>query len=258
VADLMTWTPHPELNAVLQLLLDGSERVLGTDFLGMYLHGSLAAGDFDAQRSDVDFVVILHSAVTDVQLPELKQLFDLLVLADPSWAVRLEGCFMPQAAFRDVREQGAFPSYDEGQFLIDHKGINNAIQRHVLREHGIVLAGPAPRTFIDPVSPDELKAESMWLLHNWWKPQLTKQENLRDRVYQAYGVLTMCRIAYTLSSGLITSKPRAAAWMRAQYPQWTGLIDRALAWRSDDGVDDLDETLRFISCVVEAQNHQIN
>jgi hypothetical protein len=30
------------------------------------------------------------------------------------------------------------------------------IHRHMLREHGVVLAGPPPHTLIDPVQPDEL------------------------------------------------------------------------------------------------------
>ena len=31
------------------------------------------------------------------------------------------------------------------------------IHRHVLREHGVVLAGPPIQTLIDPVQPDELR-----------------------------------------------------------------------------------------------------
>ena len=31
------------------------------------------------------------------------------------------------------------------------------IHRHILREQGVVLAGPPPRTLIDPVQPDELR-----------------------------------------------------------------------------------------------------
>lgn len=51
-------TPYPEANAVLQALLAGVQSVLGERLVGLYVHGSLAGGDFDPQRSDVDFLVV--------------------------------------------------------------------------------------------------------------------------------------------------------------------------------------------------------
>lgn len=54
--------PHLEVNVVLRKLLAGVREALGIRFVGPYLTGSLAAGDFD-RDSDVDFVVVTDSGV---------------------------------------------------------------------------------------------------------------------------------------------------------------------------------------------------
>ncbi len=51
-------TPYPDVNAVLRLLLEGAQPILGDHFIGLYLYGSLASGDFNPQTSDIDFVVV--------------------------------------------------------------------------------------------------------------------------------------------------------------------------------------------------------
>jgi hypothetical protein len=45
---------HPEVNSVLQKLLSGVRALLGDHFVGMYLDGSLAIGDFEPGKSDLD------------------------------------------------------------------------------------------------------------------------------------------------------------------------------------------------------------
>ncbi len=81
----------------------------------------------------------------------------------------------------------------------------------------------------------------------WWLPQLQDQHRLLEREYQAYAVLTMCRILYTIAFGEVVPKPRAARWAQASLEKrWSGLIERAQTWQLGDGVDDLGETLDFI------------
>ena len=53
-------TPYPEVNVLLFRLLKEVQEALGEQFIGMYLYGSLASGDFDEKSSDVDFVVVTH------------------------------------------------------------------------------------------------------------------------------------------------------------------------------------------------------
>jgi len=50
-------TPFSDVNAFLQQFLSHVRAILGSDFVGLYLYGSLALGDFDPASSDVDAVV---------------------------------------------------------------------------------------------------------------------------------------------------------------------------------------------------------
>ena len=58
--------------------------------------------------------------------------------------------------------------------------------------------------------------------------------------YRGYAVLTLCRILYSLSTGEVTSKPRAASWaMEHAPPEWHDLIQHALAVGETGGLEGL-------------------
>jgi hypothetical protein len=47
-------------------------------------------------------------------------------------------------------------------------------------------------------------------------------------------VVTLCRLLYTLETGAVASKSRAARWaQQALGPRWNGLIERALVGQKD-------------------------
>jgi hypothetical protein len=244
----MGWTADPAIDAVLAALLSGSRAILGGDFFGLYLSGSLASGGFDRETSDIDFVAVSNADTRPLEAA-LGALNRQLQASGSPWAAKLEGSFLPLHVFEDFDPAGTpFPTIGMGGwFGLDHKEIERPLQRHVLREAGIALAGPEPKSFIVPVDPEALKAEARAVLHGWWRAQHDDPVRLRRRGYQAYAVLTMCRILYTLEIGGVTSKPAAAQWVRPRIAaSWQGVIDRALAWRDGDGVDDFSPTLDLI------------
>jgi Domain of unknown function (DUF4111) len=245
----MCWTAYPAIDAVLSHLLSGSLRLLGDDFFGMYLFGSLASGGFDAETSDIDFVVVTRIAIATETEAALARLNDEVQAKGAPWAGKLEGSFVPLGVFEDPEPAVAmYPTIGMGGwFGPDHKGTERALQSHMLRTDGIALAGPAPGTFIAPVSAEALRQETREVLRDWWAPQLDDPTRIRRRGYQAYAVLTMCRMLYTLETGRLTSKPAATRWARQRLPdRWHGPLDRAGAWKVDDGVNDLAATLELI------------
>jgi hypothetical protein len=242
-------TPYPDINAVLYELLGNVQTVLGNRFIGMYLGGSLAAGDFDPQTSDIDFVVITTDELPNEMLSALAVIHARMAASGRKWGTKLEGAYIPQHTFR--RYDPAFsihPSVSTGGgFGLDGQGSDAIIQRHILREQGIVVTGPAPQTLIDPILPDDLRRAEQATLQEWWAPQLEHPFRLSSREYQAYAVLTMCRALYTLQFGTVVTKPVAAAWAQQAVDEpWAALIERALTWEHEDGVDDVNGTLDFI------------
>lgn len=243
----MNWTPYPQVDEVLAALLAASRDLFSEDLFGVYLFGSLTSGGFDPETSDIDFAVATKTDPSS-RSSEISALNRQLQDSSP-WAAKLEGSFLPRRVFEDFNPDGAaFPTIGMGGWYgLDHKGIERALQRFQLREHGIALAGPSPRSFIAPVSSESLKAETLDVLQGWWRSQLDDPVRLRRRGYQAYAVLTMCRMLYTLEIGSVASKPAAAGWARPRVAApWQGMIDRALVWRDGDGVDDFEPTVELI------------
>lgn len=238
---------------MLAELLSGAQRTLGDLVVGMYLDGSLAIGDFDPPKSDIDFVVVTRAEVTPDTFGALETMHRRISAGASKWARELEGSYISTRALRRDRAPAAHPYIDRGSALamVQHENGYWAIHRHMVREHGVVLAGPPPHTLIDPVPPDELREAVRSLLREWWKPMLAEGPLLLNGFYRCYAVLTMSRMLYTLRHGTIVTKPVAARWAQhALDSQWAPLIQQALAW-SRDIPPDLGETLAFIQHTAE-------
>ena len=246
-------TKYPEINKTLELLLTSATRVLGGQLVGMYLYGSLSSGDFDLETSDIDFLVVTTSTLSDKTIGELESMHHQIWNSGLKWAAKLEGSYIPK---RDIRRHNPHsapcPTVNEGKFYLDKRGSDWIIQRHVIREQGIVLAGPDPKTLIDPVSPEEIRRSVVGVLHEWWFPMLEDPSWLKKHgaEYHAFAILTMCRALYALEHGTIVSKPAAAHWaQQALGEKWSQIIERALSARYDkpDGglFDQSLELIRF-------------
>ena len=172
------------------------------------------------------------------------------------WASKLEGSYVPKELIRRHDPDGApCPTVNEGKFFVDKRGSDWIIQRHVIRECGVVIEGPDPKTLIDFVSPDDIRGAVIGILHEWWFPMLDDPSWLRDKEAgdRAFAVITMCRVLHALEHGAIVSKPKAVQWARDKFDeQWTRLIDKAVAVSQHKEMDiSLNETVDFIRFVKE-------
>ena len=246
-------TPYPDINAVLQLLLSGAQEILGDRFVGMYLYGSLASGDFDLQRSDIDFLVVTDDNLSSEVIHALEELHIRLWASGLKWTAKLEGAYVPRRTLRRHDPDAALcPTINEGRFYLDRLGSDWIIQRHILSKHDVTMAGPPAQTLIDPVTPDEVRSAVSGVLREWWQPTLENPTFIRNREYEAYATLTMCRALYALEYGEIVSKPIAARWaVKTTGGRWAMLIDRALDWPHEPQPESLSETLEFIRYTVE-------
>lgn len=233
--DLVAPTPFAEVNVVLRELQPGVREALRDQFVGMYLSGSLAAGGFD-RASDVDFVVVTEQEVAGRRFERLDALHQRIATLDPWPATQLDGTYISRRAIRrfdparsvhanldrGAGERLKMTQYDEGW----------VVHCFVLRERGIRLEGPHPRTLIDPVTPEDLQNAMRGVLRGWATRILDDPGLLDRRGYQAYAVLSLCRILYTLRFGDVASKPAAARWARETLgPRWTPVIERAWTGR---------------------------
>jgi hypothetical protein len=241
-------TPYPDVNAVLALLLGGAQSALGDHFSGLYLHGSLASGDFNRRTSDIDFLVVTDTELSGNLVRDLAALHVHLWNSGLKWAAKLEGAYVPQPALRRHDPlAGPCPTVNAGRFYLDPQGSDWIIRRYILREYGVVVCGPSLKSAIDPVTPDDLRHAVARVLREWWAPMLDDPRYIRNREYEAYATLTMCRALYALDHGDIVSKPVAARWaQQTLYERWGALIAQAAAWPQAPQSDSLNGTLEFI------------
>ena len=244
-------TPYPDVNEVLHLLLSNAKKILGNQFVGMYLYGSLSTGDFNLESSDIDFVFVTAGTLPDEKVSQLEAMHKQTWAMSFKRAGKLEGAYVPLSLLRRPDINGpACPTVNEGQFYRAPLGSDWIIQRHVVREYGVVIEGPDPKTLIDFVNPNEIRCAVLAILQEWWFPMLDDPSWLRghDSAYHAFAVITMCRVLHALETGTIVSKPKAVQWALARVDDsWRQLIIQAVAASQHEEQDDfLNEAIDFI------------
>lgn len=253
-------TPYAELNAVLHELVSGIRQAVGNDFIGAYLQGSFAVGDFD-RHSDVDFIIAIRNDLSKNAVAELQRVHERIYGLESEWARHLEGSYFPVVILRSGERSGEPLWYlDHGRnTLIRSDHCNTPVVRSVIRERGITLAGPDPTTLVDPISVTALRREMSNTMRSWAKDIFEQQERYRNRFYQGYIVLNYSRMLHDLVKGRPGSKREGAAWAKATLgTEWSALIDRAWTARPNPAVAvrepanpvDFEATLRFVKAVL--------
>jgi len=244
-------TPFADLNAVLAGLVEEVRARLGDNFVGAYLQGSFAVGDAD-EMSDCDFIVAIRRDLTAGEIADLEAMHAAIHdLPFEPWRHRLEGSYAPVSVLRrlmaeprdppgevrgpdwgDPGMSGAparvypFVYLDHGaKILVRSEHDNTEVVRWSLREKGVTLAGPEPKTLIDPVTPDMLRAEVRQIMDLALSLGL---EPMSMKAWQGFWVGLYCRMLQTLATGRVASKKAATAWALSHLdPGWATLIIRA-------------------------------
>ena len=253
---IQNYTPYNDVNQVLNKLLEKVKNTLKEKFLGMYLYGSLSSGGFNPQTSDIDFLVVTTETLSQKTISELEAMHKETWAGSLKRAGKLEGAYVYKELIRKHDPNGLpCPTVNEGKFYVAELGSDWIIQRHVVREYGVILEGPDPKTLIDIVTADDIRNAVMGTLHEWWFPMLNNPAWLKDKTDgdRAFAVITMCRVMHALEHGTIVSKPQAILWAQAKLgSHWNQLIDKAIAVSNHkEEKIDLSEILEFIKFTKE-------
>ncbi len=251
-------TPHASVNAVLLDFATNTRAILGDRFLGLYLYGSLALGDFDPDTSDLDWIVVTQEEVTAAQFNALQEMHTAFDQGDSPWAGRIEAAYIPLEAVNQP-VSGVYPQVEKGTGLfVAPLEPGWAFQRLTLREHGVVVAGPDPHLLIDPVPRADMRQSAAVILGEWlegsrldpsWIAWARQGSNL------SFVVLTLCRLMYSLETGSVASKPAAARWVLENSDgRWSRVIKKALdgkqAWWEASETD-LEDMLALLRVTME-------
>jgi hypothetical protein len=261
-------TPYSRLNHVLATLVESVQAILVDNFVGAYLQGSFATGDFDV-HSDVDWIMVTEADLTTTHVEALQAMHGHIYNLESTWAQHLEGSYFPRQVLWDLSQRSRKLWYlDNGaRSLVESEHCNTAVVRWVLREQGLVLRGPPPATLVAPVSTGELRREILETLISWGEEILADPDGFNNRFYQSFIVLSYCRMLHDLQAGVISSKQAAADWAQANLdPSWRGLIERSWAGRPNPALsvrhpadgEDFAATLEFVRYVIRESKRYAN
>jgi hypothetical protein len=253
-------TPYAALNTVLASFVERVRDLTADNFVGAYLQGSFALGDFD-ENSDADFLIVVKRDIADSDVPALNALHAAIHDFPPPWGHRLEGSYSPAAILRRWSENprdppGAPPRpptwadpgtsgspprvypflfFDHGaRTVVRSEHDNTQVARWVTRERGIVLAGPDPRELIDEVSGEALRIERREKLHRAAVEGPPDPAAIDSRWLQAFLVVLYCRMLHTLETGTVVSKKAASQWALAKLDaRWQRLIASSVRFEAE-------------------------
>ena len=145
-------TPYEEVNAILHVLLTNMRAILGSQFVGLYLYGSLSLGDFDPASSDIDFLSVIADELSKEVLEQLRAMHATIASSGLPYATQLEGSYIPRQALRRYDPANArHPTIGtDWPLQVQWHSRNWLLERNIVREHGVVVEGPSPQSLIDP------------------------------------------------------------------------------------------------------------
>lgn len=233
---------------MLDLVSSGVLLALGERVVGVYLFGSLAAGDFDGGVSDIDVLVVTSTDLTRPEQAALQEFHRDLDARHAEWVDRVEVVYLSVealAAFRTRRSALSVTSPGE-PFHTTTGGREWLVNWYNVQQADRVMFGPPTATVVPSITIEEVKAELREQVRGW-------PARVRAGVaagWLAYAVLTVARGWDTITNGDVRSKVQSAQWVSRQLPEYADLLDQAVRVRASGGRDggiDPDDVAEFVA-----------
>jgi streptomycin 3"-adenylyltransferase len=242
---LCGWHDCPEaIRSQVNRLVAGLRALLADNLIGVYLHGSLAAGCHNPKRSDIDLLVATHRALT---LEAKRALGEFSLACDKQprpleWSVLARDQLHPWRYptpydFHTWDHLAADLADGQWQHWNDAELTDPDLAAHitVLHQRGLCLFGK-PISEIFPIIPREHYRDSILRDFEWGLARLADNPT--------YFVLNACRIAAFIRDGRVLSKDEGGEWGPRELPERLhGVVNQALAiYRGESGDQPFAET----------------
>jgi hypothetical protein len=152
---------YPELASALQQFVASVQNALGSNFLGSYLVGWLATGDFDLD-SDVVFLTLTKAELGGAEVRSLQTIhivIDIHALGCYP-AEHLEGSYRSTDLLNRADLVGVERLWyvDNGSTSLERSVHDNKWHvRWILRERGTTIIGPDPKTLMHPIPGERVR-----------------------------------------------------------------------------------------------------
>ncbi|MFI1091772.1 nucleotidyltransferase [Streptomyces sp. NPDC020917] len=190
-----------EVQPLLDRFLDGVRDTVPLDAL--WAHGSLALGDFQPGRSDLDMIAVLGSDADTAQQQRLTDLHRELAAADPQ-AEKLHCSYMVRGELADADVRHLTWAHQE----LMRRPVT-PVSRRELHTADLTLFGPPPSAVLPATTDAELTAFVRHDLRTFWLPATARPRRWLQDIWVDLGALTTARARVTLTDGRLISKGEA-------------------------------------------------
>ncbi|GAA0937964.1 nucleotidyltransferase domain-containing protein [Kribbella koreensis] len=187
----------------VQRLLDGFVASLPSvvPLRALWLHGSLALGDYQVGVSDLDLIAVLDRPVGDAAA--LQALHRSLEVAHPL-ARGLHCSYLQVSQLGDSSLR--HPTWAHSEYFSRPV---TAVTRRELLLGDLSIYGPAPSSLL-PATTDEELAAFIWQdLETFWYPAARRWKRWWADVWVDLGLITVARAGVTLADGRLITKREA-------------------------------------------------
>lgn len=251
-----------DLSELFQQMTADFSAILRENLVGIYLWGSLTYEAFDETCSDVDCIVVTSRALDDREFSELDNWFSGATKSN-RWVKRTDMRFVIENEFLDKTSRCCGFYHHTGR-LVRHGSDGNPIIWVNIAQSGITLWGKDAK-LIAPTISNQCLNDALVLELDYLREGLAS--NLGDRtnkafIYNAYAVLTSCRILYSAQRRALVSKDQAYAWAMETVPaMWKAVIRAAKENRLKNHGSTTQQmerdAMRFVQFVTSEVQHEL-
>ncbi|WP_369245774.1 nucleotidyltransferase [Streptomyces sp. R41] len=171
--------------------------------VALWAHGSLAGGDYQERRSDLDLIAVLDGPISLGTVREVVRLHRRLRTDEPL-ADKLHCSYLTPDTMA-----GAERSYLTWAHNRLMKRPVTPVTRRELHAFGLVLHGKPPEDLLPPTPDRELTAFVVRDQKDFWRPAVRKARLWKQNVWVDLGMVTFARATVTLREGRLISKREA-------------------------------------------------
>lgn len=193
------------LPAVVRPLLDRFAADVGgvLPLTALWAHGSLALGDYQPGRSDLDLVALIETAPASEQKQDMRRVHKALHSQVPL-AEKLHCSYVVRSELDDTGRSHL--TWAHGELF---ERIVSPVTRRELSQGGLSLLGPDPAAVVPPVSDDELADYVRDDMRYYWYPKTDIPDLWLADIWVDLGLLTFARATVTLREGRLITKREA-------------------------------------------------
>ncbi|MGW4424309.1 nucleotidyltransferase domain-containing protein [Streptosporangium sp. NPDC004631] len=171
--------------------------------ISVWAHGSLAAGDYQPTRSDLDLIAVVSRHITDAEQQRLQHVHRHLI-HDTALAGKLHCSYI---VIHEISDSGIKHLTWAHQELM-HRPVTPVTRRELL-DGGSVLYGTAPADTMPPLTDRELVDFIRQDLGEYWRPAARHRRRWLRDIWVDLGLLTLARATVTLRDGRLITKRQA-------------------------------------------------